>query len=79
AAQLIASLHDGTGDIQVVDIRNDGALSDLPAGAVVEIPATINRDGAHPLALGSLAPEISGLIQEVKAYEELTVEAAVRG
>ena len=26
AAQLIASLHDGRGDVQVVDIRNDGAL-----------------------------------------------------
>ena len=25
AAQLIASLHDGAGDIQVVDVRNDGA------------------------------------------------------
>ena len=30
AAQLIASLHDGAGDVQVVDIRNDGALPDLP-------------------------------------------------
>ena len=30
AAQLIASLHDGAGDIQVVDVRNDGALPDLP-------------------------------------------------
>ena len=48
AAQLIASLHDGTGDDQVVDIRNDGAIPDLPADAVVEIPARIDRDGAHP-------------------------------
>src|SRR6478735_2550600 len=39
AAQLIASLHDGAGDLQVVDVRNDGALPDLPASAVVEIPA----------------------------------------
>ena len=30
AAQLIASLHDGAGDIQVVDVRNDGALPDVP-------------------------------------------------
>ena len=30
AAQLIASLHDGTGDVQVVNIRNDGAIDGLP-------------------------------------------------
>jgi 6-phospho-beta-glucosidase len=33
AAQLIASLHDGAGDVQIVDVRNDGALTrrDTPA------------------------------------------------
>jgi 6-phospho-beta-glucosidase len=79
AAQLIASLHDGAGDIQVVDVRNDGALPDLPASAVVEIPARIDREGAHPLPLAPLAPEQRGLVQAVKAYEELTVAAARSG
>ncbi|MFL5641892.1 MAG: 6-phospho-beta-glucosidase [Chloroflexota bacterium] len=79
AAQLIASLYDGAGDVQVVDVRNDGALPDLPDSAVVEIPAMIDRDGAHPLALAPLGPEIRGLVQQVKAYEELTIEAAVTG
>ena len=58
AAQLIASLHDGAGDVQVVDVRNDGAIPDLPDDAVVEIPARIDRDGAHPLPLAPLAPEM---------------------
>jgi 6-phospho-beta-glucosidase len=79
AAPLIASLHDGTGDIQVVDVRNDGALPDLPASAVVEIPARIDRDGAHPLPLAPLAPAIRGLVQQVKAFEELTIAAALSG
>jgi 6-phospho-beta-glucosidase len=79
AAQLIASLHDGAGDVQVVDVRNDGALPDLPASAVVEIPARIDRDGAHPLPLAPLAPELRGLVEQVKAYEQLTVEAARTG
>lgn len=79
AAQLIASLYDGVGDIQVVDMRNDGALTDLPDGAVVEIPARIDRDGAHAVPLAPLAPEMRGLVQAVKAYEELTVEAACSG
>jgi 6-phospho-beta-glucosidase len=79
AAQLIASLHDGAGDVQVVDVRNAGALPDLPADAVVEIPARIDRDGAHPLPLAPLAPEMRGLVQEMKAYEQLAVEAARTG
>ncbi len=79
AAQLIASLHAGTGDVQVVDVRNDGALPDLPDGAVVEVPARIDRDGAHPLRLAPLAPEMRGLVQAAKAYEELAVRAAVEG
>jgi 6-phospho-beta-glucosidase len=79
AAQLIASLHDGAGDVQVVDVRNDGAIPDLPDDAVVEIPARIDQDGAHPLPLGPLAPEMRGLVQAVKAYENLAIEAALSG
>jgi 6-phospho-beta-glucosidase len=79
AAQLVASLHAGTGDVQVVDIRNQGALPDLPDDAVVEIPARIDCDGAHALPLGPLPPVLLGLIQQMKAYERLTVAAASTG
>ena len=79
AAALIASLEAGTGDVQVVDVRNDGALPDLPDDAVVEIPARIDRDGAHVLPQAPLAPEMLGLVQGAKAYERLTVRAATSG
>ena len=79
AAQLIASLYAGTDDVQVVDIRNDGALPDLPDDAVVEIPAKVGRDGARADRLDPLAPEMLGLVQQVKAYERLTVRAAIDG
>jgi 6-phospho-beta-glucosidase len=79
AAALVASLHAGTGDVQVVDVRNDGTLAGLPDDAVVEVPARIDADGAHPLPLAPLAPELLGLVQQAKAYERLAVEAAVTG
>jgi 6-phospho-beta-glucosidase len=79
AAQLMASLHDGRGDVQVVDTRNDGALPDLPADAVVEVPARIDREGAHPQRLQPLAPELHDLVVRVKAYERLAIEAANTG
>ena len=79
AAQLIASLQADTQDQQVVDIRNDGALPDLPDDAVVEIPARVGSEGAKAARLEPLAPEMLGLVQQVKAYERLTVLAAVEG
>ena len=84
AAQLIASLHDGRGDVQVVDVRNgDGsggkALPDLPDAAVVEVPARITREGAQVLRQAPLEPGMRGLVQQMKAYEELAVAAARSG
>lgn len=79
AAQLVASLHAGTGDVQVVDVRNDGALPGLAHDAIVEIPSRIDRAGAHPLPLAPLAPEMRGLVEHALAYEELTVAAARSG
>ena len=79
AAELIASLHADVGDVQVVDVRNDGAIPDLPDDAVVEVPARIDGEGAHPLPLASLAPEMLGLVQQAKAYERLAVRAALTG
>ena len=79
AVQLIASLHDGRGDIQVVDIPNGSTLPGLEADAVVEVPALIDRDGAHPLSQAPLDSESAGLVRQVKTYERLAVEAARTG
>jgi 6-phospho-beta-glucosidase len=79
AAQLIASLYDGAGDVQIVNVRNNGALPDLPNDAVVEIPARVDRAGAHPIALAPLSPEMRGLVLQAKAYEELAIAAARSG
>jgi len=79
AAALVASLHAGTGDRQVVNVRNTGAIPNLPDDDVVEIPARIDRDGAHPEPTAPLAPEMLGIVQHAKAYERLAIEAATTG
>jgi 6-phospho-beta-glucosidase len=79
AAALVASLHAGTGDVQVVNVRNDGAIPGLPDDAVVEVSARVDRDGAHPIAVDPLAPDMAGLVEHVKAYERSTIEAAITG
>ena len=79
AAALIASLQAGTGDVQVVNVRNDGAISNLADDDVVEVACTVDRDGAHPLAVDPLAPEMHALVAHVKDYERLTIAAALSG
>jgi 6-phospho-beta-glucosidase len=79
AAALIASLHDGTGDEQVVDVLNEGAIPNLPPGDVVEVTCRVDRAGAFGEPTEPLAPEMLGLVQHAKAYERLTIEAAITG
>jgi 6-phospho-beta-glucosidase len=79
AAGVIASLHAGSGDVHVVNVRNDGAVSNLDPDAVVEVPARVDRDGAQPMRVGPLPPEMLGIVEHVKAFERLTIQAAVAG
>jgi 6-phospho-beta-glucosidase len=79
AAALIASLHAGTGDVQVVNVRNDGAIPHLQADDVIEISATVDAEGARPRPVAPLAPDMLGLVQHAKAYERLAIRAAMTG
>jgi len=79
AAALVESLYVGDGAIHVVDVRNGGAIPNLPEDDVVELAARITRDGAEPIPTQPLAPEMLGLVQHVKSYERLTIEAALSG
>ena len=79
AVRLMASLHDGRGDVQVVNVRNQGTIAGLPDDAVVEVPARVGTAGADPVPVRPLPPELLGLVQQVKAYERLAVAAARTG
>jgi len=79
AVRLVASLHAGTGDVQVVDVPNRGSIPGLPDDAVVEVPCTVDHQGAHPLPQRQLPPDMAGLVAHGKAYERLAVEAALHG
>jgi 6-phospho-beta-glucosidase len=79
ATQLVAALASGSGEAQVVDVRNDGTLAGLADDDAVEVPARIGKGGAEPLPQRPLAPELLGLVQHVASYERLAVEAATSG
>lgn len=79
AISLISAIYNDKEEIHTVNIRNNGAIANLPLDVVVEVNAVVGRSGAKPLATGPLPTNINGLIQSVKSYELLTVEASMRG
>lgn len=77
ALDVISSICNDSHSVHIVDVPNRGAVDGFPDEAVMELPAVIDGTGACPLRVGALGPEIRGLVHMVKAYEELTVAAAV--
>lgn len=79
AVSLISAIYNDKQEIHTVDTANNGAIPCLPDNSVVEINCVVGKNGATPVPAGDVPYEILGLIQQVKAYEILAVEAGVRG
>ncbi|MEU7903247.1 6-phospho-beta-glucosidase [Actinoplanes sp. NPDC049118] len=80
AVALIAALHGLDPDgVHSVNVRNDGTLPFLPDHAVIEVSARADRAGPSPLPVSPLAPDLAGLVAHVCGYEDLALDAAVRG
>lgn len=79
ATQLVNAHHNDLGETHIVNVRHGGAVSGWPEDWVLEMPCRVDRAGVHPLPVEPLPPVCFGLLAHVKAYELLTVEAAVHG
>ena len=80
AADVIESIANDTGGRHIVNVRNGGTLPGIEPDASVEVTCRISAEGAVPLFPGRpLAPHVRGMLQVVKAYEELAVTAGVGG
>ncbi|MFN2109030.1 MAG: 6-phospho-beta-glucosidase [Anaerolineae bacterium] len=79
ATQLLNAHHNDLGEVHVVNVPHLGAVPDWPEDWVLEMPCTVNRTGITPLPAEPLPLACFGLLANVKAYELLTVEAAVHG
>ena len=77
--QAIHAIVNDSGEVIVADVRNGSALPDLPPDVCVEVPARIFRGHVEPLPVGAMPVSVRGLVQTVKAYEELTIQAALTG
>ncbi|MBS0421038.1 MAG: 6-phospho-beta-glucosidase [Proteobacteria bacterium] len=76
AVDVMTALLSSAGRTLVVNTCNRGAIAELAADDVVEVPCQVSRDGVTPLAAGGLPESVRGLVLSVKAYERMAVRAA---
>jgi 6-phospho-beta-glucosidase len=69
----------GGSPYQVVNTLNRGTLPFLPDDAVIEVQAAVGPQGAVPLPVPALDPLYAGLVANVTVYEDLALQAALRG
>lgn len=79
AAELMADIASDAGKVHVVNTRNNGAIPDFPDDVVMELPSLITKDGAKALPSSAMRPDIKVLVDGVKNFELLTIQAAQSG
>lgn len=80
AIALIASLSGAAAGYHVVDVQNHGVLDFLPENSVIEASCFVEKDKITRMPLTvSPGEALRSLLISVKAYETLTVEAALTG
>lgn len=79
AVKLMNSLYNDKGDIQTLNVANNGSLDFLPDDACIEVNCRVFKTGPVPIPVEVVPEAAAGLIHAVKTYERLAIEAAVSG
>jgi 6-phospho-beta-glucosidase len=79
ATQLLNAHYNDLGETHIVNAPHRGAVPGWPEDWVLEMPCRVSREGVTPLPAEPLPLVCFGLLAQVKAFELLTVQAAVHG
>lgn len=76
ALGVIEAIAGDKATTMILNTRNRGALAGFDDDAVVEIPCAVDARGVRPIPTSPADLHQTGLMQQVKAVERLTIEAA---
>jgi len=79
AMSIISSIKRNKPTPMILNILNNGNISELQNDDVVEVPCIVDQNGPLPMSVGPVDEGVLGLLQTVKEYERYTVSAAVNG
>jgi 6-phospho-beta-glucosidase len=77
ALQTVRAMHENSGALLPLNVRNRGNLPELEDDDCIEVTCAVNANGALPLSTGSAPDAVRDLLVQVKDYERLTVAAAL--
>jgi 6-phospho-beta-glucosidase len=63
--------------LMILNVPNRGAISSMAENDVIETTCLVGNGVVRPFAMGSIPDADLGLMKSVKAYEKLTIQAAV--
>jgi 6-phospho-beta-glucosidase len=75
AVELMRDLCSNQKKNHIINLRNKGAVENLPNDYVLEINATVSEKTMKPLCIGKANKLTTGLIHTIKNFERLTIEA----
>ena len=78
-AYIIESMVSGTPRVIYGNVPNRGLITNLPAGACVEVPCLVDKQGIQPTTIGDLPPACAGVNQGSIAVQSCAVKAAETG
>jgi alpha-galactosidase len=64
---------------EAVNIPNQGYISNLPDGAIVEVPGLVGADGISGIYIGELPESIAAICRTQLTINDLNVEAFIHG
>jgi 6-phospho-beta-glucosidase len=79
ALDVMNALCSETPSRVVINVRNQGAITDVAPDDIVEAACAISKSGIVREQSGPLPEDVRGLVLAVKAYERAAIEAAVTG
>jgi alpha-galactosidase len=77
APQVVHSIVTGTPRTIYGNVVNTGLISNLPDGAVVEVPCLVDSLGVQPTSVGALPAQCAALNRAYIGVNELVVRAAL--
>ncbi len=79
ACELMNAIYNDKRIIMHVNTRNNGAINGLPDDCAVEVSSLITASGPLPLIVAPFPEDTLRLLQLMKSFERLTIEAALTG
>jgi 6-phospho-beta-glucosidase len=79
AMSILSSIAQNKKKLLILNVPNHGVIPELNHEDVIEVSCLLDGNGPVPLSVGKLPNQVQGLVQTVKQYERLTIDAAVNG